>query len=213
MNRTVTGADTAAHLGSGSVPLYATPALVALMENAAVRVKEKANMQEEFLPILRLLKQNIEELIMPLEEAQLDFYKGNSKKIQNSKELIMGELTMVVLMLTNVDAEISKGELTLLNDMRHVVYGYGVPELNSNDYFDLSKKFLQIYPKQTFSLDHMPISVRILVGYDKKHGTTFGSKARSIFTQFANAIVIADKHEQVIEIMLLENFKEILNAE
>jgi len=67
-------------------------------------------MQEEFLPILRSLKQNIEEIITPLEVAQLDFYGGDSTKVQNGKDLIMGELTMVVLMLTNVDGEISKGE-------------------------------------------------------------------------------------------------------
>jgi fluoroacetyl-CoA thioesterase len=37
---TVSEAETAAHLGSGTIAVYATPALVALMENAAVRALE-----------------------------------------------------------------------------------------------------------------------------------------------------------------------------
>jgi predicted thioesterase len=36
----VSETNTAAHLGSGSIAVYATPALVALMENAAVRALE-----------------------------------------------------------------------------------------------------------------------------------------------------------------------------
>jgi fluoroacetyl-CoA thioesterase len=37
---TVSEIETAVHLGSGQVPVYATPALVALMENAAVHALE-----------------------------------------------------------------------------------------------------------------------------------------------------------------------------
>ena len=37
---TVSEAETAAHVGSGSLAVYATPALVALIENAAVRALE-----------------------------------------------------------------------------------------------------------------------------------------------------------------------------
>src|SRR3990172_5704241 len=37
---TVSETETAVYLGSGSIPVYATPALVALMENAAVRALE-----------------------------------------------------------------------------------------------------------------------------------------------------------------------------
>ena len=40
MEIAVTETETAVHLGSGLVPVYATPALVALMESAAVRALE-----------------------------------------------------------------------------------------------------------------------------------------------------------------------------
>ena len=41
VERTVSDVETAVHLGSGSLAIYATPALVALMENAAVHALEK----------------------------------------------------------------------------------------------------------------------------------------------------------------------------
>jgi fluoroacetyl-CoA thioesterase len=40
VERTVGETETASHLGSGMLAVYATPALVALMENAAVRALE-----------------------------------------------------------------------------------------------------------------------------------------------------------------------------
>jgi predicted thioesterase len=40
VERTVSESETALHLGSGSLAVYATPALVAMMENAAVQALE-----------------------------------------------------------------------------------------------------------------------------------------------------------------------------
>lgn len=40
VEHTVSEGETATHLGSGSLAVYATPALVALMENAAIRALE-----------------------------------------------------------------------------------------------------------------------------------------------------------------------------
>ena len=86
-------------------------------------------MKEENLSILRSLKQNVEELIPPLEAAQIEIYGEDKERIVDSLDLIMGDLTMVAVMLTNMDSDIAARELELINDMRHVVFGYGIPEL------------------------------------------------------------------------------------
>src|SRR5215208_4281838 len=141
-------------------------------------------MKEENLAILKSLKPNIEEIIAPLEAAQLETYGENSVKIQNSLDLLMGELTMTVLLLTGTDSEVANRELELLNDMRHVVYGYGIPELTSSDHIDLCREFLRLYPNSLITVDRMPLSIRLLLLYDQAHGTDFASKARTIFIQF-----------------------------
>ena len=170
-------------------------------------------MKEEFLPILRSLKQDIEELIKPIEIAQIEFYGENSERIQDSMDLIMGELTMTVLWLTDTDADVSSGELELINDMRHVVYGYGIPDLTSNSYIELLTEFLKLYPKRRIGVDNLPITILALRNYDRKHETNFADKARKIFIQFADAIVMADKNENPSESMGLAYFREILDAE
>ena len=170
-------------------------------------------MQQENLTILRALKQTIEELIAPIEAGELEFFGEDSPKVKSGLDLIMGELTMVVLLLAENDIKISPGELELLNDMRHVVYGYGIPEIDSNKIWDLQREFLRIYPDRFLTLDHLPLSVRLLDVYDRSHGTQHAAKARMVFTQFADAIIRADKDENIYEKMALENFKEILNQE
>lgn len=169
-------------------------------------------MHEENLQILRSLKQNIEEISVPLDAAQSEFYKENTSRIQGSVDLMMSELTMIVLLLTGTDDDVASRELALLNDMRHVVYGYGISELTSSDYRELCREFLRIYPEKRLTIDHMPSSVQLLLTYDQTHDTEYGNKARTIFDQFAEAIVKSDNNAHPIEAMILANFKDILNT-
>ena len=168
-------------------------------------------MQEENLSILKSLKQNVEELIPPLEAAQKEIYGEDKESIKDSLDLIMGDLTMVVVMLTNIDSDIAATELKLINDMRHVVFGDSIPELTSNDHMGLFQEFLQLYPSKRLTLDHIPASIRFLQTYDQGHGTEYADKAKSLFIQFAEAIVKADREEDFIESNTLANFKDILH--
>ena len=170
-------------------------------------------MQEENLSILRSLKQNIEEISAPLKAAQLDAYGEDREKVQNGLDFVMGELTMVVVLLTGTDSSVSAPELELLNEMRQVVYGEAIPKLTSSDYLELCREFLRIHPESRMTVDHLPTSVRLLIAYDQAHGTKFASKARTIFTQFGEALVKADNNEHPVEAIILTNFKEMLSAE
>jgi len=169
-------------------------------------------MQEENLVILRALKQNIEELAPPIEAAQQEIYGGDQEGLQNGLDLIMSDLTMMVVMLTNIDGHLAPTELELINDIRHVVYGHGIRELTADDYMELFREFLNLYPNKRLTLDHAPSSIRLLQTYDEEHDTNLAKKAISLFIQFGEAIVKANKKEDYGEAMLLENFKEILNS-
>jgi hypothetical protein len=169
-------------------------------------------MQEETLSILRSLRQDIESLIPPLEAAQEEILGTEGENRQSGVDLLMSDLTMMVVLLTNVDSKISADELKLINDMRHVVYGYGIHELTSDDYIGLFREFLQLYPNKRLTLDHVPPSIRFLRTYDQKHSTGYASKAKGLFISFAEAIVRADKQENFGEDILLTNFKDVLNA-
>jgi hypothetical protein len=167
-------------------------------------------MKEEYLSIIRSLKNNVDELIAPLDAAQIEFYGENEGRIQESLDLLMGELIMVVLLFSSIDGVVLDRELDLINDMREVVHGNGIPQLTSHDYEELSKKVLNFYSVRRISVDLLPVSVQVLLNYDKKHGTSHGLKAREIFVQFVDAIVAVDDDEHPVEIVILGNFKEIL---
>jgi len=169
-------------------------------------------MQEANLSILRPLKQNIEEIVPPLEAAQSETNAENKENVQSGLDFIMSELTMIVLVLTGTDSAVAPREVELLNDMRHVVYGVDIPELNSSDYLELCREFLRVHPETRMTVDHLPSSVRLLLAYDQTHGTEYANKARTLFTQFAEALVKADNNEHPVEEIILANFKDILNA-
>lgn len=169
-------------------------------------------MKEEYLSIIRSLENNVDELISPLDAAQIEFYGENDERIQKSLDLLMGELIMVVLLFSSIDGVVLDRELDLINDMREVVHGNGIPQLTSHDYEELSKKVLNFYSVRRISVDLLPVSVQVLLYYDKKHGTSHGLKAREIFVQFVDAIVAVDDNEHPVEIVILGNFKEILGT-
>jgi len=168
-------------------------------------------MKQEYLSIIRSLKTNVEELISPLDIAQADFYSENIERVINSADMIMGELIMVVLIFSSADGVVLDRELDLINDMREVVHGHGIPQLTSHDNIELGEKVLNLYPVKRFTVDHLPISVQLLLDYDNKNGTSFGVKARELFIQFIDTIVAVDNNEHPVETVLLGNFKQILS--
>lgn len=99
-------------------------------------------MKDETLLLLRSLKQTIDEIAPFLDKAQTEVY---GKIQESSMDLVMGELTMVVVMLTNADSNLDSNELKIINDMRHVVYGYGIQELDSNNCVESHKLISPIH--------------------------------------------------------------------
>jgi hypothetical protein len=119
---------------------------------------------------------------------------------------------MMVVMLANIDEHVAPAELELINDIRHDVYGHGIREMTADDYMELFREFLKLYPNKRLTLDHVPSSIRLLQSYDEDHKTYFSNKAVSLFVKFGEAIVGANKKEDHGEVMLLENFKETLGS-
>jgi SpoVK/Ycf46/Vps4 family AAA+-type ATPase len=162
------------------------------------------------IALIRSLEETIHELIEPIESVQLQIHEEEGGDLPDGLELIMGELTMVALIFTNADLNISSDETDLLNNFRRAFYGDKSLALTSHDYQELCRKFLRIHPNRRLSIDHMPYSVPYLQIYDRENGTEYAEKAKAMFFRVANAIVKADGEEKPEEMMTLLNFKEIL---
>ncbi len=162
------------------------------------------------IPLIHSLEETIHELIEPLENVQLQIYDEEGGELPGGLELIMGELTMVALIFTNADLNISSDETDLLNNFRRAIYGDKFVALTSHDYLELCQKFLHIHPNRHLSIDYVPYTVQYLQIYDHEHGTEYAEKAKAMFFRLANAIVKADGVEKSEENMTLLNFKEIL---
>jgi hypothetical protein len=161
------------------------------------------------IQVVESLKVAIRELVGPIEKIQLrDHVKEG--ELPNGLELIASELTMVVLIFTNADLNITGEETDLLNNFRYAICGDHAFALSSHDYLDMCRRFLQIHPNSRLSIDHKPYSIQYLEIYDAEHVTDYAEKAKAVFFDVAKAVVQADDTEESRENMTLLNFKEIL---
>lgn len=157
---------------------------------------------------LEPMRQEIQEVVVRLDMALSE--ASNEPRVQDGLDLIMGDLTMVALLLTNIDLKVSTEELDLINGIRVAIYGSGAQVLSSQEYEILCKQFLNLYPEKHLTLDTLPRSFNYLLAYDQAHGTEYVEKARNLFIRFAEAIVRADQNVDLVEPLVLSNFKEVL---
>lgn len=170
----------------------------------------KMSSLSESIQLIESLSATIRELVEPIESVQLGIQVEGSGLVPNGLELIAGELTMVVLVLTNADLNITDEEARLLNNFRQAICGDYNFALSSHDYSDMCRKFLRIHPDRRLSLDHKPYSVQYLETYDAEHATDYAEKAKAVFFQVGQAVVQADEREESRETITLLNFKETL---
>jgi hypothetical protein len=157
------------------------------------------------------LRQAIEELAPVLDTALSELASDRKVRARNGLELIMSELTMFAVILSNVDYRVSAEEMAIMNDIRRAIYGEDAALFNSADYEDLCREYLRLYPKGILTLDTIPDSIEFLLLYDHAHGTFYADKARDLFIRFAEEAVTADHNKDSIESILLSNIKEVLS--
>lgn len=169
-------------------------------------------MEPTNLEALEALRQDIQLLVKPLQQAIDDSSTDTGGKPADALDLLVGDLSMVALLLTNVDLKVSPEELDLMNGMRRAVYGADVSLLQASDYEELCQEFLKLYPTKRLTLDSMPKSIAYLQIFDAQHGTAYADKGRDLFVRFAEALLNADQNTDAMESIMLLNFKDVLGA-
>lgn len=173
----------------------------------------KMSSHSQSIQLIESLNATIRELVAPIERMQSRIHDEERGYVSDGLDLLAGELTMVVLVFTNADLNITDEETDLLNDFRHAICGDDAFALSSHDYLDMCRNFLRIHPDRRLSIDHKPYSVQYLETYDAEHATEYAEKAKAVFFQVAKAVVQADEREQSRETITLLNFKEILYSQ
>ena len=164
----------------------------------------------ESIQLIESLNATIREFVEPIESVQLEIHSEERDYVPDGLELIAGELTMMILLFTNADLEITEEETDLLNSFRHAICGDDAFDLSTHDYLDMCRKFLRIHPDRRLSIDQKPYSVQYLEIYDREHASQYAEKSKDLFFQIARIIVQADGTERTQERIALLNFKEIL---
>jgi hypothetical protein len=161
---------------------------------------------------LESLRQATQLLVEPLKLAIAESAVETGSEPVDASDLLVGDLSMVALLLTNVDLQVSAEELALMNGLRQAVYGPGARLLQSSDYEDLCQEFLTLYPQKRLTLDSMPKSIVYLIAYDERHKTAYANQARDLFVRFAEAMLGADQNTDAMESIILLNFKDVLGV-
>lgn len=151
-------------------------------------------------------------LVKPL-KSMLEVRRRHHHRGQTSGlELIVGELTMVALLISSADWMIQTGEAALVNELQATFFVKESFPRVSHDAMEFLTRFSVLYPGVTSTLDHPPLSLRLLLAYDLNHQTRFSDLARSVFSSFASAAAEAGGPSKALTSMVVGNYQAVLQA-
>ena len=88
----------------------------------------------------------------------------------------------------------------------------GLGELATRECRDYMRKIVSEDPRVHSRLEEVPISLQLLLNYDREHATDYATKLKAMMFRFANALVKADGTVNDEEIKALSTYKELLNS-
>ncbi len=152
---------------------------------------------------LRGMKQQVAAIAPPLCTARPD--------IRDPQGFIEAELIMVALHMTNADEDSAQSEMDMVNQVRRAIGTSAAHPIQATSRVETFRTFLRLYPQCSTSIDHLPATIRILDEFDSAHNAHYGGDARKLFSDFANAVMLADGQTHGFERIVLENFVAMLD--